>query len=344
MDIQDIHNQQPEGDQNMNQPHMISGWVNDGHQMLWQSQPMPPLAPHQVLIHVQAAGVNRADLLQRQGKYPPPLGASPVLGLEASGTVVAVGDKVTTLHKGDRVMALMEGGAYATHVIAHEGLCLPMPDTLGWIEGATLMEAAFTWQNLGAANLPAAYKTLLIHGAAGGVGSLFIQFAKALGLITFVTVSSPDKAKLCLSLGADQFINYKQDDFESALLALTEGNGVDVIIDCVGGEQVAQNLQCLVSGGRLIQLGTLGGAKATVPLLTLMRKGLILTGATLRDKSLEHKLDLAQKVKAWLIPLWETGHLTCVIHQVFPMAQAPQALDLMAGGQYGGKLVLRGEG
>jgi NADPH:quinone reductase-like Zn-dependent oxidoreductase len=389
-----------------------AGWLPQEGQLHWQEQLVSPLNAHEVLLHIKAAGVNRADLLQLKGKYPPPLGASPILGLEVSGEVQAVGPGVSRVKVGDRVMALLDGGGYGTHVVAHESLCLRMPDDLNWPEAAALMEGAFTWQNSVAPALNRPCKNILIHAGAGGIGTLFIQFAKAQGLEVLVTVSSQEKAELCHQLGADEVIilgptnrlsfprrreslegspsgsqfchpgprsgisqdhkilgqarddskmdpRLRGDDSESARDDSRRGDEIpgqarddkesrddkeliDIIVDCIGGETLAQNIACLAPGGWLVQIGAMAGAKASLPLVPLMKKGLIVTGATLRDKPLAHKIKLAQQVEEWLPALLASGQVKPVVHQVFPMAQAPQALALMEAGGYAGKLVLEG--
>ena len=209
-----------------------------------------------------------------------------------------------------------------------------------WTAGAALMEGAFTWQNSVAPALSRPCKRILIHGGAGGMGTLFIQFARAQGLEVFVTVSSPEKAQLCQQLGATQAIIYTQEAFDQAILTFTQEEGVDVIVDCIGGDTLAQNIACLAPGGWLVQIGAMAGSKALLPLVPLMRKGLVLTGATLRDKPLAHKAALAHQVESWLPPLLALAQVKPVVHQVFPMAQASAAVALMEAGGYAGKLVL----
>ena len=313
------------------------GWLAEQGHLTWATQPLSPLGPHEALIQIHGAGVNRADLLQSKGKYPPPHGASPLLGLEVSGHVVALGSDVTSLHMDQPVMALLDGGGYALHAVAQEGLCFPLPEGWNTTQAASLMEGLFTWQNAVSPHLKPGRKRVLIHGGAGGMGTLFIQMAKVLGLTVDVTVSSSEKAELCRHLGASETVIYSQQDFQAAFAHTPP----DLIIDCVGGDYVAKNIACLSPGGVLIQIGVMAGATPVVPLIPLMQKGLTLTGATLRDKPLAHKLMLAQGIKATLGPL--LSQIKPVIHRVFPMDQAPKALAVMETGGYAGKLVLSNE-
>lgn len=319
----------------------ITGWQGENGDLVWRTFPLAALTETQVLINVKAAGVNRADLLQRAGKYPPPQGASPILGLEVAGIVEAVGPAVTRIRTGERVMALLDGGGYARQVVAEAGLCIPIPETLSFVQAAALPEACFTWWNsVFSRHLLAPQETLLIHGGSSGMGTIGIQLAVHAGASVFVTVKTAEKAALCRHLGAAEAILYPQEDFSERILHLTQNKGVDVILDCIGSDYISRNIACLAPLGRLISIGCQQGAQATLPLIPLMQKGLTLTGATLRDKPLWHKIKLRELLEPPVLTLLKKDQLSPVVYASFPLEKAAEALELMQLGTHSGKIVL----
>ena len=302
---------------------------------------MPQPAAGELLIAVQAAGVNRPDLLQRQGLYPPPAGASPILGLEVAGTVAAVGAGVSDWAVGDAVCALVTGGGYATYCVAAAVCCLPLPTGMGFIEAAALPETFFTvWSNLFQRGGLQAGETVLIHGGGSGIGTAAIVLAKAFGATVWVTAGSDDKCQRCLQLGAEVAIDYRQQDFVEAVAARSEGRGVDVILDIVGGDYLPRNLKCLALDGRLLQIAVQNGAKAEINLWTVMQKRLLITGSTLRGRDNTVKAAIAQALQQQVWPLLASGQIKPVIDSVFPLAVAEQAHQRLASNQHFGKVVL----
>lgn len=302
---------------------------------------IPTPAPHQVLIKVAAAGVNRPDLMQRQGLYPPPPGASPILGLEIAGTVVTTGNTVTGLQPGDKVCALLTGGGYADYCLASALCCLPIPDNLDFIEAAALPETFFTvWHNVFQRGQLAPGETLLVHGGGSGIGTSAIQLAKAMGNQVIITAGSDDKCQRCRELGAHAAINYHQEDFVEAINVLTDHRGVDVILDMIGGDYCQRNLKALAHDGRLLQIAVQNGPKAEINLLAIMLKRLTLTGSTLRNRDDEFKGIIARQLHEQVWPLLASGQIKPVIDSVFPLAAADQAHAHMVSNQHFGKIIL----
>ena len=303
--------------------------------------PMPSPAEYQVLIQVAAAGINRPDLMQRRGVYPPPPGASPILGLEVAGTIIEISDKVSGLKIGDRVCALVTGGGYAEYCLASANCCLPIPNGFSFTEAAALPEPFFTvWSNVFARGHLSPGESLLIHGGGSGIGTTAIQLGKALGNTVYVTAGNEEKCQRCLSLGADAAINYRQQDFVETIQQRTGGKGVDVILDIVGGDYFPRNLKCLSNEGRLVQIAIQNGAKSEINLWAVMAKRLTITGSTLRARDDDFKGNIARQLHQKVWPLFESGSIKPVIDSVFPLADAEQAHARMAGNQHFGKIIL----
>lgn len=304
-------------------------------------RPVPIPQDGEVLIRVAAAGVNRPDILQRRGFYDPPADASPILGLEVAGEIIATGKNVTDWRIGDRVCALVHGGGYAGYAIAHHGHCLPIPDGWNMALAAALPETLFTvWANLGMiANLKAG-EWVLVHGGTSGIGIMALQIAKALGARVITTSSTDAKRKKCLELGADHALSYHQKDFVTACLTATGHNGVDVVLDIIGGDKVEQNLQVMAHRGRHISVGLMGGATAHIPLFTIMRRQLTLTGSVLRSRSVEEKSQIAQQIREQLWPFIKSGAIKPILEQIYPFPQVIEAHEKMESGQHIGKIVL----
>jgi NADPH2:quinone reductase len=306
-------------------------------------EPQPVPQPHagEVLIEVAAAGVNRPDVLQRQGKYPVPKGASPLPGLEVAGKVVAVGDGVTDWNAGDAVCALTPGGGYAEYCIAPASSCLPVPKGLSMIEAASLPETCFTvWSNVWDRGALQPGETLLVQGGSSGIGVTAIQMAHALGHRVFATAGTPEKCAACERLGAARAINYKTEDFVAAVKEANGGRGVNVILDMVGGDYIPRELDALADDGRLVFIAFLGGAKATVNFASVLLRRLTISGSTLRPRPVEFKAAIARQLRDKVWPLVESGKIKPVIHATFPLADAPRAHALMESGAHVGKIVL----
>ncbi len=305
------------------------------------TRPRPKPGEGQILIKVEAAGVNRPDVLQRMGQYPPPPGASDVLGLETAGTVAAVGQNVTRYREGARVTALLPGGGYAEYCVAHETNALPMPSGLTAVEAAAIPETYFTvWTNVFDRGALKAGETLLVHGGTSGIGTTAIMLAKAFGAKVIATAGSDEKAARCERLGADLGVNYRTDDFVARTLAATNGRGADVILDMVGGNYVARNYAAAAMDGRIVQIAFMHGQKATVDLRLLMQKRLIHYGSTLRPRSAAEKAVIADALQAKVWPLLEAGRCKPVIDSVFPLGEAAKAHERMESGAHIGKIVL----
>lgn len=299
---------------------------------------VPKVGDHEILIRVEAAGVNRPDLTQRAGLYPPPPGASQILGLEAAGEIVEVGHGVTRWHVGEKVTALLAGGGYAEYVTAHEGSALPIPNGLSMTEAAALPETVFTvWANVFDTGALKQNETLLVHGGASGIGTTAIQMAKAYGARVIATAGDAEKVKLCEKLGADRGINYRSDDWESIVRDL---GGADVVLDMVGGPYIQKNLDVLNDRGRLVMIAFLQGPTAQINFMRLMLKRLTLTGATLRSRSNEEKTRIAREVERQVWPWIEAGRVKPVIDSTFPLNEAEQAHARLQGGEHAGKIVL----
>ncbi|WP_374086279.1 NAD(P)H-quinone oxidoreductase [Methylomicrobium lacus] len=306
------------------------------------ARPIPPLSAHQVLIRVAAAGVNRPDAMQRRGVYPPPPGASDIPGLEIAGTVAALGDNVRHLSLGEPVCALVTGGGYAEFCPASAALCLPVPDGFDFIQAAALPETFFTvWSNVFDRAHLAAGETLLIHGGSSGIGTTAIQLAKAFGAKVFVTAGSDAKCEFCRQLGADAAINYQDQDFVDQIRHLTDKQGVDVILDMIGGDYLPRNLKCLANDGRLAQIAIQHGAKAEVDLWQIMVKRLTLTGSTLRARDDLFKQQIAWKLREKVWPLLASGKIKPVIDGVFALEEAGKAHARLESGQHIGKIILK---
>jgi putative PIG3 family NAD(P)H quinone oxidoreductase len=302
----------------------------------------PELAPGTIRIRNFASGVNRADLLQRQGLYPPPPGASPILGLECAGEVAEVAADVGDWKPGDRVMALLAGGGYAEEVVVDAGSVMRLPDSLSFEEGAGLSETLLTvFLNVFQLGALPEFGSVLVHGGGSGIGTTTIDLVKRAGGRVIATAGSPEKCQQCLDLGADAVANYKQDDWVEIARAATDGRGVDVVLDSIGGPYLEQNLKSLAIDGSLVLIGLMGGAKAEIPLGMLLMKRLKLIGSTLRTRSPAQK---AAIVKAFLARFGrdlEAGQIRPVLHRVFPLSEAPDAHRMLKASSHFGKLVLR---
>ncbi len=305
-------------------------------------RPVPRPGPGELLVRVAAAGVNRPDVLQRQGVYPPPPGASDIPGLEIAGTVVAMGEGVSRFGVGEAVCALVAGGGYAEYCTVHETNALPVPAGLSMVEAAAIPETFFTvWTNVfDRAGLEAG-ETFLVHGGSSGIGTTAIQLARAFGATVFTTAGSPDKCAACARLGADHVIDYRQSDFVEVVKQATGGRGVNVILDMVGGDYVARNYDAAAEDGRIVQIAFLRGAKPTVDLNALMRKRLVHTGSTLRPRSVAFKAAIARALEERVWPLIESGTVKPVIDSIFSLRDAAAAQARMDGGQHIGKIVLQ---
>jgi len=303
--------------------------------------PVPQARDGEVLIRVAYAGVNRPDVLQRSGNYPPPPDASPYLGLEVSGQVVALGAGVTRFKLGDPVCALTNGGGYAEYVAVPAGQTLPVPAGLTMLQAAALPETYFTvYTNVIERGRLQAGETFLVHGGSSGIGITAIQMAKAWGAKVFTTVGNQDKVKACLALGADVAIDYRNQDFVQEIATLTDKRGVNLILDMVGGDYIARNLRSLALEGRLVQIAFLQPSKVDVDWMPLMLKRLTYTGSTLRARPPADKTRLADELRARIWPLLEKGQMLPVIHQVFELDQAAQAHALMESSTHIGKIML----
>jgi NADPH:quinone reductase len=308
-------------------------------------RPQPAIAPGQVLVRVAAAGVNRPDVLQRLGRYAPPPGASDIPGLEIAGHVVAVapeaGASPERWHEGDAVCALVSGGGYAEYCAAPIEQCLPVPAGLSLIEAAAIPETYFTvWTNVFDRGRLQPGETLLVHGGSSGIGTTAIQLARAFGARVFVTAGSSEKCEACRALGAELAVNYRDRDWLADLRDATDGRGVDVIVDMVGGDYTPRNLDLLADDGRLVQIAFLKSSKAELDLMQVMRRRLTITGSTLRPQSVAAKGAIARALEARVWPLLASGAVKPVIHAVLPLAQAADAHRLMEEGQHIGKIVL----
>jgi len=310
-------------------------------------RPVPQPGAGEVLIEVEAAGVNRPDVLQRLGRYDPPPGTSDLPGLEIAGRVAALGPGVTERQVGDRVCALVAGGGYAEYCVAPTGQCLPMPDGLSMVEGATIPETFFTvWTNVFERGRLRAGETFLVHGGSSGIGTTAIQLAKAFGARVFTTAGSAEKCRACEDLGAERAINYREEDFVEIVKTATGGKGVDLVLDMVGGDYIARSIDLLKVEGRHVSIAFLQGPKVTLNLFPVMAKRLTLTGSTLRARPVAEKSAIAAQVHERVWPLLERREVKPVIFKTFPLAQASDAHALMESNQHIGKiaLVVRNEG
>ncbi len=306
--------------------------------------PVPEPGDGEVLIKVIAAGVNRPDVMQRLGLYPPPPGAPDIPGLEVAGTVAALGPNASGMQEGDSVCALVIGGGYAEYCVAPASLCLAVPETLTMVQAAAIPETFFTvWTNVFDRGRLTGGESLLVHGGSSGIGTTAIQLAKAFGSTVYVTAGSEEKCQACLELGADAAINYREEDFVERISELTKECGVDVILDMIGGDYLPRNLKSLAVEGRIVQIALQGGAKVEMNLLPIMLKRLTLTGSTLRPRTVAQKAMIAHSLREKVWPLLESGKVHPVIHATFPLAQASEAHRMMESSQHIGKIVLSDE-
>lgn len=301
--------------------------------------PVPKVG--EVLIKVKAAGINRPDVFQRQGSYPPPAGASDLPGLEVAGEIVGGDVSGTNFKIGDKVCALTPGGGYAEYCVAPAGNCLPIPDGLSLVEAATLPETYFTvWTNVFDRGALKGDETLLVHGGASGIGTTAILLARAFGHKVFATVGSDERVAAVEALGATKGINYKTQDFVQEVKTLTDGKGVDVILDMVSGDYINRNLESLAEDGRTVIIAQLGGSKATINSGLLMRKRLTITGSTLRPRSADFKTEIARNLEAKVWPLFAQGKLKPVVYAQFAFEDVQKAHAMMDAGEQIGKIVL----
>jgi putative PIG3 family NAD(P)H quinone oxidoreductase len=304
-------------------------------------RPVPSPGHGEILIKVAAAGVNRPDLMQRAGAYPPPPGASDLPGLEVAGEVVAVGPGVATPVIGEKVCALTPGGGYAEYCLTPAPQALPYPEGFDAVSAAALPETFFTvWTNVFDRGGLAAGESILVHGGSSGIGTVAIQLAAAFGARVFATAGSSEKCDACITLGAERAINYRDEDFVSVVKGATEDRGVDVVLDMVAGPYVPRNLQALGDGGRLVIIALMGGATAEIDLFGIMRNRQTITGSTLRPRSITEKAAMAKALRERVWPLLEKSRVKPVIHKVFPLEQASDAHALMETGNHIGKIVL----
>ncbi|TAN70380.1 MAG: NAD(P)H-quinone oxidoreductase [Methylobacter sp.] len=304
-------------------------------------RPLPIPLANQVLIKVEAAGINRPDVMQRKGLYPAPPGASDIPGLEVAGTIAALGDNISQLHINDKVCALVTGGGYAEYCLASAALCLPVPESLSFIQAAALPETFFTvWSNVfdRAHLLPG--ETLLVHGSSSGIGTTAIQLAKAFKAKVIVTAGSKAKCEFCLQLGADAAINYQEQDFVEEIKRLTDNQGVDVILDMIGGDYFPRNLKCMSDDARLVQIAIQNGPKTEINLLPVMLKRLTITGSTLRARDDTFKAAIAKQLFENVWPLLASGQIKPVIHSTFTLTDAALAHQLMESSRHIGKIIL----
>ncbi len=302
---------------------------------------VPQPGQGEVLIKVAAAGVNRPDVQQRLGQYDPPPGSSTVPGLEIAGDVVALGVGVKRYKIGDKVCALVAGGGYAEYCAAPEPQTLPVPDGVSMIEAGGIPETFFTvWTNVFDRGHLQPGEKLLIHGGSSGIGTTAIQLAREFGARVFVTAGTDEKCRVCGDLGAERAINYRNEDFLAVVKELTEGKGVDVILDMVGGDYVQRNIEAMAVDGRIVQIAWLGGSKVSANFMKLMLKRLTWTGSTLRPRSIEQKADIARALEARVWPLITAGKVKPIIHRTFPLADAAAAHALMESSEHIGKIIL----
>jgi NADPH:quinone reductase len=304
--------------------------------------PVPDIGPSEVLIQVDFAGVNRPDLLQRAGNYPPPPGASPILGLEVAGRIAAVGAKVTAWKAGDLVCALTPGGGYAEFCRTDSSHCLPLPKGLDLAASAAIPETFFTvWANVVSRGRIQSGETILIHGGSSGIGYTAIQIAKQFGAVVFTTVGNLGKAEFCLRLGADHVINYRTDDFVAVVKRITNQRGVDIILDMVGGPYIEKNISLLRSEGRLLQIAFLEGSRVSdFDFMPIMLRRLTVTGSTLRPRTVGEKARIALALRERIWPLLESGQIKVVVYKIFKFSQVAEAHRLIERGEHTGKIVL----
>lgn len=306
-----------------------------------ETRPLPEPKFGEILIRVRAAGVNRPDVSQRQGVYPPPPGASDLPGLEAAGEVAALGEGVTRWKVGDLVTALTPGGAYAQYCAVHESNALPVPHGFTLTEAAAIPEAFFTvWHNVFERGGLREGETLLVHGGSSGIGTAAIQLASALGAYVITTAGSAEKCEACLKLGADRAVNYREEDFVAGVKEATNGKGADVILDMVGGDYISRNYEAAAMDGRIVQIAFLQGARTAADFSRLMSKRLTHTGSLLRPRSVEFKAHIASELERRVWPLLATRRVAPVMDTIFPLTEAWRAHERMEEGEHIGKIVL----
>ena len=310
-------------------------------QLQLSSRPLPQPAEGEVLVRVEAAGVNRPDVMQRQGRYPPPPGVSDLPGMEIAGEIVRLGAKVSGLTVGEKITSLLPGGGYAAYAVAAAPLCMPIPKGLSMVEAAAIPETFMTvWTNLFQRGQCKAGDTVLIHGGTSGIGTTAIQLANAFGAKVYATAGSADKARACEKLGAVRGINYREEDFVEVIKTATNGYGIDVTLDMVAGSYVPRNIEIAAVEGRIVTISTLGGTKAEINLVPVMMKRVTLTGSTLRARTVAQKAAVADAMRDHVWPLIEAGKVKPVIFKTFPMAEASEAHRLMETSNHIGKIVL----
>jgi NADPH2:quinone reductase len=304
-------------------------------------RPTPVIGPGDVLIQVAAAGVNRPDVMQRQGRYPAQPGVTDIPGLEVAGTITQVGPNVHDWHTGDQVCALVAGGGYAEYCAAPAPQCLPIPRGMDLTHAAAVPETFFTvWTNVFERGKLAPGESVLIHGGSSGIGTTAIQLARAFGARVFATAGTAEKCAACEALGAERAVNYRDTDFVQAVREATGGRGVDVVLDMVGGEYVQRNIDLLAMEGRLVQIAQLGGSKSQINTTPILQRRLTLTGSTLRPRSVAEKAAIARAVHANVWPLLESGSVRVLVHAAYPLADAAEAHRVMESSAHIGKLVL----
>ncbi len=317
----------------------------DAHVLHIGDAPDPVCGPDELLVRVRATAVNRADTLQRRGKYPPPPGASEILGLEMAGEVVAVGANVSGWQTGERVCALLAGGGYAELVSIPAALALRIPANLSYEQAAAIPEVWMTaYDNLFNWGRLQAGETVLIHGGGSGIGTAAIQLARAKGATPYITAGAQAKIERCVALGAQAGLNYRSEDWAARILELTDGRGVDVILDIIGADYLEPNMRCLAVEGRLVIIATMGGAEAQLDIRTLMRKRLTLAGTTLRARPVPAKAALARQIEQDVLPKFADGTFEPVIERVFPLSEAAAAHAMLEASEHFGKIVLRVDG
>ncbi len=313
----------------------------DADVLMATSRPVPTPKNSEVLIKVRAAGVNRPDVMQRAGLYPPPKGASDIPGLEVSGTIVAAGNAVTGLQVNQSVCALVAGGGYAEYVTAPATQCLPIPNGLSIVEAASLPETYFTvWSNVFDRARLTEGETILVHGGSSGIGTTAIQLCSALGFDVLTTAGTEEKCQICEELGAKKSINYRTEEFSTSVKSITNQKGVDVILDMVAGDYLQRNLECLADDGRLVIIAFLGGVKTTINMTDILRRRLTVTGSTLRPRSDEFKQKIAVNLLKYVWPLIENKQIKPLIYRSFALEDAAQAHRLMESSVHIGKIVL----
>jgi putative PIG3 family NAD(P)H quinone oxidoreductase len=303
---------------------------------------IPSIKDNNILIKVAAVGINRPDIIQRNGLYPPPAGASEILGLECAGTIEKVGKNVTQWHIGDKICALLSGGGYAEYAVADQGSILPIPNGLSMVEAAALPETFFTvWSNVFDRGQLKKNETILIHGGTSGIGTAAIQMAKIMGAKVITTSGSDEKCNFCTNLGADLAINYKSQNFHDEIMKFTDNNGVNVILDMVAGDYMSGNLKSLSPEGQLVIIAVLGGPKVDFNILPVMLKRLTITGSTLRPRDNQFKAEIAAHLKNKIWPLIESGNIKPVIDKTFTLEDIVKAHRYMDSGGHMGKVILK---